>query len=341
MRFQDRSNEQNQVKTTQRAIVSRDSALYAQLKRIGDVPSTHIPCDPCVMSAAQPTSNLHGVIAMLFATACFAVMDVCIKRLVESYPAVQVTFLRGASSLPFLLAAVGVFGQWRDLKPRRWGLHLLRGVLGFMVLWLFVFSVKFLSLGDAYAIFMSAPLLITALSMPILHERVGWRRWTAVVIGLIGVLITIKPTGGGWISIGGLAAFGAALGYAFNAITIRVLKQSDTSAATIVWALTILTLLSGAASIPVWQSLRVEHWGWITAMGVAGALGQHFITSAFRSTSPSVIAPLEYTALAWAMAFDLALWSVLPTSHMLLGATIIVASGIYVFRRERLQTSAL
>ena len=273
---------------------------------------------------------------MLIATACFAVMDVCIKRLVESYPAVQVTFLRGVSSLPLLLAAVGAFGQWRDLKPQRWWLHLVRGALGFVVLWLFVFSVKFLSLGDAYAIFMSAPLLITALSVPILGERVGWRRWTAVIVGLIGVMITIKPSGGGWLSIGGLAAFGAALGYAFNGITIRVLKQSDTSAATIVWALTIVTLLSGVASIFSWQPLRWEHWGWITAMGVAGALGQRFITSAFRSAAPSVIAPLEYTALAWAMAFDLALWSVLPTSRMLVGASIIIASGIYVFRRERL-----
>jgi drug/metabolite transporter (DMT)-like permease len=290
--------------------------------------------------SAQSSSHVHGIVAMLIATACFAVMDVCIKRLVESYPAVQVTFLRGASSLPLLLGAVGMFGQWRDLKPRRWWLHLVRGALGFVVLWLFVFSVKFLSLGDAYAIFMSAPLLITALSVPILRERVGWRRWTAVAVGLIGVLITIRPSGGGWLSIGGLAAFGAALGYAFNGITIRVLKQSDTGPATIVWALTILTLLSGLAAIPSWQPLRWEHWGWIFAMGIAGALGQYFITSAFRSAPPSVIAPLEYTALAWAMAFDLALWSVLPNSHMLVGASIIIASGIYVFRRERLQSPA-
>ena len=290
--------------------------------------------------ALQPSTHVRGVVAMLFATACFAVMDVCIKRLVESYPAVQVTFLRGVSSLPFLLGAIGMFGQWRDLKPHRWGLHVVRGALAFIVLWLFVFSVKFLSLGDAYAIFMSAPLLITALSMPILGEHVGWRRWIAVIVGLIGVFITIRPTGGGWLTIGGLAAFGAALGYAFNAITIRVLKQSDTGAATIVWALAILTLLSGLAAIPSWQPLRWEHWSWIAVLGIAGALGQHFITSAFRSAPPSVIAPLEYTALAWAMAFDFALWSVLPSSHMLVGASIIIASGVYVFRRERLRSPA-
>ena len=287
--------------------------------------------------ASQSSAHIRGILAMLFATACFSVMDVCMKRLAESYPAVQVTYLRGISSLPFLLAAIGMFGRWRDLKPQRWWLHVVRGALGFIVLWLFVFSVKFLSLGDAYAIFMSAPLLITALSMPILGEPVGWRRWTAVIVGLIGVLITIRPTGGGWLTLGGIAAFGAALGYAFNAITIRVLKQSDTGAATIVWALAILTLLSGLAAIPSWQPLHSEHWGWIVVLGIAGALGQHFITSAFRSAPPPVLAPLEYTALAWAMVFDFALWSVLPSSHMLAGASIIIASGVYVFRRERLQ----
>ena len=282
----------------------------------------------------NPT-NVQGILAMLAAVASFAVMDACIKRLVESYPAIQVTYLRGIASLPFLLAATAIFGRWRDLVPRRWILHLVRGVLAFIVLWLFVFSVKFLSLGDAYAIFMSAPLLITALSVPMLRERVGWRRWAAVVVGLLGVMIMLKPTGGGWISIGGLAALAAAFGYAINAITIRILKQSDTGAATILWSLLVMTVLSGLGAIPTWTPLQWHHVILIVVMGIAGAFGQHFITFAFRLATPSVIAPLEYTALAWAMVFDYFLWLVVPTTQMLVGATIIVSSGIYVFRRER------
>jgi drug/metabolite transporter (DMT)-like permease len=287
------------------------------------------------------TSNLQGILAMLAAVASFAVMDVCIKRLVESYPAVQVTFLRGFSSLPFLFAATALFGRWADLIPRRWFLHVVRGVLAFVVLWLFVFSVKLLSLSDAYAIFMSAPLLITALSVPMLRERVDWRGWTAVVAGLIGVLMMLRPSGGGWISLGGLAALGAAFGYALNAITIRVLKQSDTGPATILWSLLVLTVLSGLFSIPTWSALPWQHSGWILVLGVAGALGQYFMTYAFRYAAPSVVAPLDYTALAWAMMFDYLLWLVIPTSRMLIGASIIVASGIYVFRREKLAESAL
>ncbi len=272
---------------------------------------------------------------MLAAVATFAVMDVCIKRLVETYPSVQVTFLRGISSIPFLLAATGVFGQWRDLIPHRWLLHLVRGFLSFIVLWLFVYAVKFLSLGDAYSIFMSAPLLITALSVPLLGERVGWRRWTAVLTGLLGVMVMLKPSGGGWISIGGLAALAAAFGYAVNAITIRMLSRSDTGAATIFWSLLVLTAISGIVAIATWVPLQERHATWILSLGLSGAFGQYFITYAFRRAAPSVLAPLEYTALAWAMLFDYVLWLVAPSARMLIGATIIVISGVYVFRRER------
>lgn len=280
-------------------------------------------------------SNLSGVLAMLAAVAAFSLMDVSIKKLVESYSPIQVTFLRGAASLPFLLAVAALLNQWRQLIPQRWVLHLSRGLIGVLVLWLFVFAVKQLSLGDAYAIFMSAPLLITAMSVPMLREKVGWRRWLAVIVGLIGVLVILKPSGDAWISLGGLAALGAAIGYAFNAITIRVLSYSDTAAATILWPLMILTAVSGVLTVGTWTPLRSEHAGWIVLMGFTGAIAQHAVTYAFRRATPSALAPLEYTALAWALLYDYMLWATSPNLRMLVGATIIVASGLYVFHRER------
>lgn len=281
-------------------------------------------------------SNIRGVLAMLAAVGTFAIMDVTMKRLVEWYPAMQVTFLRGAASLPLLVGATALFGQWGDLIPRRWRLHIARGLLSVLVLWLFVFSVKRLSLADAYSIFMSAPLLITALSVPLLREHVGWRRWLAVLVGLIGVLFVLKPTGTNWITLGGLAAFGAAIGYALNVLTIKMLARSDTGAATVLWALTILTAVSGALAIPTWEAVRWQHAGWIALLGISGALGQYLITYAFRCAAPSVLAPLEYTALAWGVLFDYVLWHTMPSARMLIGASIIVASGLYVLRRERL-----
>jgi len=279
--------------------------------------------------------HLRGILSMLAAVATFSMMDVTMKHLVESYPSVQVTFLRGVASLPLLIAAVGVFSQWSTLIPRRWTLHLLRGLLSVMTLWGFIFSVSLLSLADAYTIFMSAPLLITALSVPLLGERVGPRRWAAIGVGLCGVILVLKPSGTGLITLGGIAALVSALGYALSALTIRILSKTDSGAATVVWALVIMTIISGTIAIDDWVPLRIEHWPWLLGLGVSGALGQYFITEAFRRAPPPVIAPLEYTALAWGMFFDWLMWMNVPSARMLTGAGIIICSGLYIIHRER------
>src|ERR1044072_7196714 len=142
------------------------------------------------------TNNLRGILYMLSAVATFSVLDVCMKRRPETSPAMQVTFIRGAASLPFILIVTGWFGRWKDLIPNRWGLHLLRGVLQVTTLYFFVYSVSRLSLGNAYTIFMSAPLMITALSVPFFGERVGWHRWLAIVVGMIGVIVVVRPGAG-------------------------------------------------------------------------------------------------------------------------------------------------
>jgi drug/metabolite transporter (DMT)-like permease len=272
---------------------------------------------------------------MLAAVATFSIMDVTMKHLVATYPSVQVTFLRGIASLPLLIGAVGLFGQWSDLIPHRWALHLIRGLLSVATLWGFIYSVSLLSLADAYTIFMSAPLLITALSVPLLGEHVGARRWIAVGIGLCGVVLVLKPSGSGLITIGGIAALCSALGYALSALTIRILSKTDSASATVVWALAIMTVISGGIALDGWVSLQWQHWPWIVVLGISGALGQYFITEAFRRAPPPVIAPLEYTALAWGMLFDWVIWLTAPSSRMLVGAAIIVASGLYVIHRER------
>src|SRR5215471_9276310 len=116
--------------------------------------------------------SLRGIAAMLVAVAAFAAMDATLKVLAGRYPPMQVTALRGASSLPFVLLSVAVVGRWQDLVPRRLSLHLVRGVLGIVMVAGFVYAVKVLSLADAYSIFFVAPLLVTALAVPLLGEHV-------------------------------------------------------------------------------------------------------------------------------------------------------------------------
>ena len=160
---------------------------------------------------------------MLAAVAFFSLMDAGLKALSGHYPSMQVAALRGGASLPLVLAWALLTTGWRSLLRVRWPLHALRGVLGVIMIVAFVHGVRALPLSTAYSIFFVAPLLITALSGPILGERVGPRRWIAIAIGFAGVLIVLRPTGEGLMTAAGLSVLLSALGYAVSAITVRVL----------------------------------------------------------------------------------------------------------------------
>lgn len=292
-----------------------------------------------VVPARHP---LRAAVLMLVSVALFSLMDAGLKTLSAHYPPFQVAFLRGASSLPLVGAWALATAGPRALLRVRWPLHLLRGALGIAMMASFVHALRTLPLSTAYAIFFVAPLLITALSVPILRERVGPRRWTAIAIGLLGVLVVLRPTGEGMLTLAGLAVLLAALGYAVSAITVRVLARTDPTQAITFWLLALMTLGSGglAWALGQWQPLQWPHAGIIAGIGVAGAIGQWAITEAFRLGEASAVAPLEYSALLWGVLLDATLWGVLPGAVTWLGAAIIIASGLYLLRRERVHAEA-
>ena len=282
----------------------------------------------------------RAVVAMLFAVALFSLMDAGLKLLSSQYPAFQVAAMRGAASLPFVLAWALATTGLRPLLRVRWPLHLLRGVLGVAMMWGFVYALRTLPLSTAYSIFFVAPLLITALSVPFLGEQVGPRRWIAIAIGLVGVLVVLRPTGDGVLTVAGLAVLLAALGYAVSAITVRVLARTDSTQAMVVWLMAMMAFGAGAFAWPDWVPLRGEHAWLIVGIGLAGALGQYAITEAFRLGQASLLAPLEYTALLWGVLLDLTIWGVLPDGVTWVGSAIIIASGLYLLRRERVHLEA-
>ncbi len=286
------------------------------------------------------SSNRRGILAMLAAVMLFALMDSCMKLLAPHYPAMQVTALRGLCSLPLVCAWVLLDGGVRPLLRVRWPLHLVRGLLGVFMLGAFVFALKYMPLAEAYSLFFVAPLLITALAVPLLGERVGWRRWAAIVVGLAGTVVVLRPSGAGMVSLGGLAVLGAAFAYALSAIAVRVLGRSDSTQSMVFWLLLVLALFATVLAWPHWQPVQRAHWPLLGALGLTGALGQWGITEAFRRSPASVIAPLEYTALGWGLGLDRLLWGTRPDRTMLVGAAIIVVAGLYLLRRERARGDA-
>lgn len=274
--------------------------------------------------------HLRGALSMLGAVCAFTCMDVAMKHLAATYPASQVTLLRGLSALPILLGVGALVGQLQAFRPRRWRLHALRGTFSYITLFCFVWALGRLPLSHCYAIFMSAPLFIVALSGSILHEPVSWRRWIAVGLGMVGVLTALQPTASGISIAGGLSALVAALGYALTAVLIRVQVRTETGAATAFWGLFFQSVCSAAMLGDDWAPLQLADWPVVLALGVTGALGQHLITLAFRIAPAQLLAPLEYTALLWGIGFDAVLWQITPEPHVLLGAGIVVVSGVYV-----------
>lgn len=278
--------------------------------------------------------QLNGIAAMLLAVALFSVMDTGLKLLSAHYPSLQVAALRAMSSLPLVCAYVLWRGAVRSLFRVRWALHLLRGALGIGMLALFAYGLRHLPLAEAYSIFFVAPLVITALSVPMLGERVGKGRWWAVAVGLFGVLVVLRPTGVGMFTLSGLAILVAAVCYAVSAITVRIVVRTDSVESQLFWLMAMVALGAGALAAPQWVAVRMDD-GWILlAVAITGFLGQLAITQAFRFGEASAIAPFEYTALAWGLLIDWSLWNTLPDAWMLVGAGIIVASGVYLVRHE-------
>jgi drug/metabolite transporter (DMT)-like permease len=284
--------------------------------------------------AEVPPARLRAIAMMLACVGVFSLMDAVLKTLSAHYPAFEVASLRGAASLPLLLAWAAATTGLRPLLRARWSLHLLRGALGVMMMAAFVYALRTLPLSTAYSIFFVAPLLITALSVPFLGEHVGPRRWTAIGVGFAGVLVVLRPGVGGVASAAGIAVLLAAFGYAVSAITVRVLVRTDSTQAMVVWLMLLMALGAGVLALPEWRPIRAEHAWLIVVLGIAGALGQYLITEAFRLGEASLLAPLEYTALVWGVLWDATLWGVLPDGATWLGAAIIVASGLYLVRRE-------
>lgn len=275
-----------------------------------------------------------GIVMMLLAVFFFSIMDTSMKWLSYHYSPFQVSFFRGLCSLPFVMMWFAYSGRLEHLKTGKPMWHLVRGVMSVLFLVGVVIGLRELTLANAYAIFFSAPLLVALLSILFLNEKVGIKRWSSIIVGLIGVLIALNPTGEGFFSLGAIACLFGVIGYSVVVIVIKKMSTTETTFAMVFYFLLSLTLGCGVLSIFDWQPMQWEHWPVLLALGLSGSIGQYLITEAFRLAPVSVITPLDYSALIWGALFGYLIWYEIPALHVWIGAAIIIGSGLYLMIRE-------
>jgi drug/metabolite transporter (DMT)-like permease len=273
---------------------------------------------------------------MLVSVASFSAMDAMLKLLSEHYPALQVAFLRAAASLPFVLLVIVARGRLDRIRPVNVKLHLFRGALAVLMLYAFISAVRESSLATTYSIFMFAPLLVAALSVPILGEKVVGGQWVAISVGFLGVLVMLGPVNGQWLSTGSLWAIVGLITYAVAIVSLRLLSRTDSTESMVLGFTVLLMIGAGVLAIPEWHDVRwVEDFKLIFGVGLMGSIGQQLITVAFRNAPAAVVAPFEYTALVWGTLLDIVIWNVYPSALTLMGGSIVIGAGLYLIQRER------
>jgi drug/metabolite transporter (DMT)-like permease len=270
---------------------------------------------------------------MLAGIAAFAVMDALIKWLTADYPVPQVVALRSWFGLPLLCLLVLYEGGPKALKTRRPLVHVGRYILVLALSFSFFWALSQMKLVDAVAITFAAPIFIAALSVPLLKEPVGLRRWAAISVGFCGVLIMLRP-GMGVFQWAALAALGSAVVYALLMITTRAFKSTESTAALMLYPQLGMSLTGIAFAPYFWVTPSPGDLGLFALAGLFGSVGVMCLTHAFRLGPAAVISPFEYSALIWATLLGFMLWGELPDKYTLVGAGIVILSGLYIVYRE-------
>jgi len=279
------------------------------------------------------SSTLRGIVLMCAAVLCFTVMDALIKHLAGRYPTLQLVFARNVFALIPVIYPLMKDGGFKLLRTRRPVGHALRAVFGLISMCCFFYAYGQLELATVIAIGFSAPLFMTALSVPMLGEPVGWRRWTAVLVGFAGVLIMTRP-GVGMLEASALIAVLGAYLYALVVVVIRKLGATEHPATIVLYFTFTSAMVSGAAMPFLWVTPSLADWPFLVGIGLLGGVAQLTMTRAFMQAPVAVIAPFEYSSMLWAVTLGYFFWGEVPDRWVWVGTAIVVGSGLYILYRE-------
>jgi drug/metabolite transporter (DMT)-like permease len=278
---------------------------------------------------------LLGVLLMLLGDFMFALNDAMGKWLVASFSVGQVLFIRSIGAffvLGPMLARQPLSALYRLDQP---SLHVLRMVLCTADTALFYAAVTYLPLADVMTFYMAGPIYVAALSHFLLGERIGWRRWLAVLIGFVGVVIALRPSSE-MLSLPSIFGLVGSLSFALTLVLNRKLRS--TSDATLVTWQTIAALVAGGVlAIGNWSPFNVGELAALLLLGIVACAAHLLITRSLKLAPASLLAPLQYTLLVWAVVLGWAFFGDFPDAQMLIGAGIIVLAGLFIFHRGNLK----
>jgi drug/metabolite transporter (DMT)-like permease len=288
-------------------------------------------------ASSQTTLAIAMVLAAMFA---FAVMDGLTKLLSQTLPIPQIMWVRNilfaALALALLRSQSKDVGFTTLATSKRPGLQFARAILLIIESAMFMLAFKLMPLADAHAVAAVAPLLVVALSVLFLGEKVGPRRWAAVTTGFAGVLLIVRP-GFAQVELPVLIALGGALLWAIYQIMVRICSRVDRSETTMLWTALVglgATTFIGPAT---WVWPDQIGWAMLIAIALMGSISHMVLIKALALTQPSLLQPYNYTLFVWAILVGYLFFGDIPDRWTLTGAAIIILSGIYVWHRERVR----
>jgi drug/metabolite transporter (DMT)-like permease len=281
----------------------------------------------------------RGIIYAVIGIAFMSGLDTLAKFLGEGYGIVQLVFFRNFFGLLFLLVVLRRAGGFAGLRTRQPLLHGLRAFFALLATFAFFIGLQFMPLAEAFTLAFVGPVFVTALSVPILGEKVGMRRWSAVIVGFIGVVMMLRP-GMGTFRVEALLPLSAAFGYALVMLISRRLSREDSAMGILFWTAVIGTIVTGVALPYDWTLPSPRDWGLFVLLGATGSLTMYFMTLAYRHAPAAVVAPFDYTILLWGLLFGWLIWHELPDPWIWPGATVLIVCGLYITHRETRRPAA-
>lgn len=277
--------------------------------------------------------DVRGALLALLAMGIFATHDVIIKTLGATYPSLQILFFASLMSFPLVSVVLMRDRTHGTLRPNRPGWVALRSVCGVLAGIGGFYAFSTLPLAQVYAILFSSPLIVTVLSIPILGEKVGSHRWVAVILGLVGVLIVLRPGGQG-LALGHAAALISAIGSATAAVIVRKLGRTERPMVLILWPMLGNFVVSGASLGWDYRPMELPDLAMTGVIAVFGLTAAFLVIQAYRTAEAAIVAPMQYSQILWATAYGWFLFGEHVDAPTLTGAGIIIASGIYILWRE-------